>query len=277
MSSGSVLSSLGQSGDEISSWGENPLFHLTRLCLIFLQELFKNAPEGSNFKWDEDDELTRLYITDETPINNEVIEKRPAIASTRSGFAWAGLGLDQLRNERIRTGEQVFTDMLSGHITFNCMCRVAVESEYLAWIVSRHIWIFRHLLMKLGFHKIGEGQQILGRTPAGALISGDTEGEIINVPVVVPVHFQWTEKVQEKDLPLMNSVETSLLATMARRISEPHSKPPLSGTAVRPRITDYKKGIINPPSIKGKLIEPTEQLPGGQPDPDGITIKVINN
>ena len=277
MSSGSVLSSLGRPGDEISSWGENPLFHLTRLCLVFLQELFKSAPDGSNFKWDDDDELTQIYITDETPINSEVVEKRPAIASTRSAFVWAGLGLDQKRNQRIRTGEEIFTDMLSGHITFNCLCRVDVEAEYLAWIVSRHIWIFKHLLMRLGFHKIGENQQILGRTPAGALISGDTEGEIINVPVVVPVHFQWTERVQEKDLPLMNNIETNIVATMGSMVRKSHSKPPLVGTAVRPDVVDYKRAAINPPSIRGRLIQPAEQLPGGEPDPDGVTIKVINN
>ena len=39
--------------DEVSSWGENPLFHVTRLCLAFLQNLFKQAPKGS-FHWDSD-------------------------------------------------------------------------------------------------------------------------------------------------------------------------------------------------------------------------------
>lgn len=272
-----VQTHLPQPAGEVSSWGENPLFHLVRLCLLFVQELFVDPPEGANFRWTPDDETSRLYITDDTPVNTDVIQKRPAIATVRSGFAWAGLGLDQKRNHQIRTGEEIFTDMLSGNITFNCMSRVPVEAEYLAWLVSRHLWIFRHLLMQLGFHKIAEGQQILARSPAGALVSGDTEGEIINVPVIVPAHFQWTEKVQEKDLPLLQKIETNIVAKMASVIERSHTRPPLWGTSVKPKIFDQSRQVVNHPSMRGRRLVPaeTEPLPGSQPDEEGISVKVI--
>lgn len=262
--------------DTVSSWGENPLFHLTRICIIFLQELFSSVPSGANFRWSHDEELTRLYLTDESPINSTTVEKRPAIVTVRSEFAWAGLGLDQKRNHRIRTGEKIYTDMLSGNLTFNCLSRVPVEAEYLAWIVSRHIWIFRHLLMQQGFHKIGEGQRILGRSPAGSLIAGDTEHEIVNVPVIVPVHFQWTERVQEKDLPLMDKVITSINAKMGGVVQVNTTKPHLWGTAVRPTIKDRLSTSLRPPTIRGRRIEPVEPYPGSQPDPDGVNIRIIN-
>jgi len=278
VSEGTVQTHLPQPAScPVSEWAENPLFHLTRVCILFLQELFSDPPEGSNFRWLEDDEMTRLYLTDDTPVNSSVVEKRPAIATVRSGFAWAGLGLDQKRNHRIRTGEQVYTDMISGNLTFNCMSRVPVEAEYLAWLVSRHIWIFKHLLMQRGFHKIGEQQQILARSPAGALISGDTEHEICNVPVVVPAHFQWTERVQEKDLPLMDRVVTSINAKMGGVVELNSTQPALWGTAVKPEIKDRLSTAINPPSMRGRRLEPVEPHPGGQPDPEGVTIKVIND
>lgn len=279
MSQGTIQTHLPQPDGEISSWGENPLFHLIRICILFVQELFTDPPEGANFRWTPDDETTRLYITDETPVKSEVIQKRPGIATVRSGFNWAGLGLDQKRNHRIKTGEEIFTDMLSGNITFNCMSRVPVEAEYLAWLVSRHLWIFRHLLMQLGFHKIAEGQQILARSPAGALVSGDTEGEIINVPVIVPAHFQWTERVQEKDLPLLQKIETNIIARAGGYIQRSHGRPPLVGTSVKPDITDQSRKALNPPSMRGRVLEPvvTEPLPGSQPDEEGLDIKVIND
>lgn len=277
--SGTVQTHLpSQSGSEsVSSWAENPLFHLTRLCLIFLQELFKEAPEDSNFRWVDDEEQTRLYLTDETPVASSVVEKRPCIASVRSGFAWAGLGLDQKRNHRIRTGEQIYTDMISGNLTFNCMSRVPVEAEYLAWIVSRHIWIFKHLLMQHGFHKVGENQQILARSPAGALVSGDTEHEICNVPVIVPAHFQWTERVQQKDLPLMDRVVTAVNVKMGRVISVNETRYQLWGTSVKPKMKDRLSSSFRTPSIHGRTLEPREPYPGSQPDPDGVTIQVIND
>lgn len=278
MSTGTVQTHLPQPAScPISSWGENPLFHLTRVCILFLQELFSDPPEGSNFRWLADDEMTRLYLTDETPVNSVVVEKRPAIATVRSGFAWAGLGLDQKRNHQIRTGEEVYTDMLSGNLTFNCMSRVPVEAEYLAWLVSRHIWIFKHLLMQQGFHKIGENQQILGRSPAGALVSGDTEHEIVNVPVIVPAHFQWTERVQEKDLPLMDRVVTSINAKMGGVVGLNSTRPQLWGTSVKPKVKDQRRAVLNRPAIHGRQLEPIEPYPGSQPDPDGVTVTVISD
>lgn len=278
MTDGTIQTHLPQpASDPRSSWGENPLFHLTRVCLVFLQELFRDPPEGANFRWMEDEEMTRLYLTDDSPVQSEVVEKRPCIATVRSGFAWAGLGLDQKRNHRIRTGEVVYTDMLSGNLTFNCMSKVPVEAEYLAWLVSRHIWIFKHLLMQQGFHKIGEGQQILARSPAGALVAGDTEHEICNVPVIVPAFFQWTERVQEKDLPLMDKVVTSINAKLGDVVRLNSTKPHLWGTAVGPRIEDKKRSGLHHPSMRGKRLVPVEPQPGGQPDPDGISITVIND
>ena len=202
MSEGAVRQSSSQTVADMSAWGENPLFHLTRLFITFLQELFGQAPVGS-FHWTEDDTMTELIISDETPLHMEVIQKRPAIVTVRSGVAWAGIGLDQLMGKSIKTGEEIFTDMISGNMTLNCMSRVSVDAEYLAWLCSRHVWILKHTLMKWGFHKVGEQIQVLGRSPAGQIVSGDTEGEVILVPVVIPFHFQWMERIQEKDLPLL--------------------------------------------------------------------------
>lgn len=236
-------------GDEISSWGENPLFHVTRLCLSFLQNLFRQAPKGS-FHWDQDRQLTEVVITDELPLHSELINKRPAIVTVRSPVGFAGIGLEQKMSEDLITGARVHSDLISGHMTFNCVSRVKVEAEQMGWLVARHLWILHRVFMRAGFHKMGERVQILAATPAGAIIAGDTEGEIHNVPVVAPYEFQWTERITPLNLDIMNEIEASMTAGM-REPEERTVRVPLRGTAVRTDVV-LKKGRIRAPHIRGR-------------------------
>ena len=236
-------------GDKISSWAENPLFHVTRICLGFLQNLFKQAPEGE-FHWDSDKQISQIIIQDELPLHSEQIHKRPAIVTVRSPVAFAGIGLEQRRDENLRTGARVHTDLITGHMTFNCISRVKVQAEQLAWLVARHIWILHRIFMKAGFHKMGQRVQILAATPAGALVSGDTEGEIHNVPVIAPYEFQWTERITPLNLEVMSEIEVSMQSFM-REPSEKTERVPLRGTAVNVDVV-LKKGRIRPPHVRGR-------------------------
>lgn len=243
-------------GDSISSWGENPLFHVTRICLAFLQNLFKQAPEGE-FRWDADKQLTQLIIQDELPLHSEVVNKRPAIVTIRSPVQWAGIGLEQRRDENLRTGERVHTDLISGHMTFNCMSRVKVQAEQLGWLVARHIWILHRIFMRAGFHKMGQRVQILAATPAGALVSGDTEGEVHNVPVISPYEFQWTERITPVNLDVLNEIEVSM-ASFMRPVEERTERVPIRGTATNVDVA-LRKGRLRPPHVRGRPLSVAAQ------------------
>lgn len=255
--------------DAISSWGENPLFHVTRLCLSFLQGLFKQAPEGS-FRWNQDRQITELVVTDELPLHSEQINKRPAIITVRSPVQWQGIAMEQRVSESARTGERVHTDLITGHMTFNCLSRVKVEAEQLGWLVSRHLWILQRLFMKAGFHKIGQRVQILSATPAGALVSGDTEGEIHNVAVVSPYEFQWTERITPLNLDMLNEVGISMGGLVRER--EPEE--------VRLTPGAIASGRIRPPYIRGRPISQEarrDAIPSAQPAGFDINIVVEND
>lgn len=259
-------------GDEISSWGENPLFHVTRLCLTFLQRLFENAPDRSQLRWNADRQLTQIVITDEYPLHSEVLNKRPAVVTMRSPVAFAGLTMEQKMSENLRTGERVHSDMISGHMTFNCMSRVKVEAEQLAWLVARHLWILHRVFMRAGFHKMGERVQIQATSPAGAIIAGDTEGEILNVPVVSPYHFQWTERITPLNLTLLGEIEASMIAEMKPPATKTYTVP-MQGTAVRPEI-EVQRGVVRPPHIRGRPIN-TTPVPSSQPTDGGIATELL--
>jgi len=255
-----------------SSWADNPLEHLIRLCLIFAQELWKEAPTG-NFKWDPDDAVSEIVITDDAPIEPDVIEKRPAIVSVRSQCGWAGIGLDQLMSLSIRTGERVHTDLISGNITLNCLSRVKTEAELIAWVTANHFWVLKYILMKLGFHKIGEQIQVLSASPPGAIVSGDTEGEIINVPVVIPFHFQHTVKVSEEGLRVLNKIEQTITVQMTNPF-KPTTQLEEGGWGTGLYQQDGKraefqnmKGNIRPPTFRGRSLQPMNYIGGGKADP----------
>lgn len=202
---------------------------------------------------------------------SEVINKRPAIVTVRSPVAFAGISLEQLVSENMRTGERVHSDLISGNMTFNCMSRVKVEAEQLAWLVARHVWILHRLFMKAGFHKMGERVQILAATPAGALITGDTEGEIHVVPVVSPYHFQWTERITPLNLGLFREVEASMSVSM-KGPTENYERVPLRGTAVNVDVA-LKKGRIRAPHIRGRQLS-TTPVPSAPSEPYGVNVLV---
>jgi len=271
VSSGSVQTS--RDPQVLLQKDENPLFVATRTCILFLQTLFSKADRGF-FRWNQDPELTELVIQDEAPIHTEVVEKRPAIVTVRSATAFAGIGLDQLEFLDIKTGTEVHTDLISGNITFNCMSRVKVEAEYLGWQVARHLWIFKHTLMKAMFHKVGEQIQMGAPSPPGALISGDTEAEIVNVPIMMPFHFQWRDTITELDLEVMNDFQVNAQVLMSDVIKpDVTTRLPLRGTAPYAEREILRRGKIQPPSIRGRVLTPV-QYPGSQPSDPPISITV---
>ena len=264
-----------------SSWADNPLEHLVRLCVIFAQELWREAPRGF-FHWDEDQEHTEITITDDAPISPDVAEKRPAIVTVRSQTGWAGIGLDQMRDLKIRTGERVITDLLSGNVTLNCMSRVKTEAEYIAWVTANHFWVLRYILLKLGFHDIGQRIQVTAPSPPGAIISGDTEAEIVNVSVVVPFHFQHTVKVTEEGLVVLKKMETTVQTRAWARIKPTdHLLEGGWGTGIDQTDGTRAKhqnlrGNISPPSFRQRKLVPVvpRPYPGGESKPIGVTVKI---
>lgn len=262
--------------DDISSWAESPLRHVTRLCLSFLQGLFKQSTEG-NLKWSMDPEKTEILITDEQPLNADVINKRPAIVTVRSPVAWAGIALDQLQHYDFRTGERVHTDLISGNMTFNCVARRKDVAETIAWIAARHFWILRRIMLKNGFHDFGQRIQVLAPSPPGAIISGAADPESVCVPIIVPYHFQWQETIRATDLETVQEIE----AHITSRIPEPLRPTPMAaGGSPGPGLRGTGLGAtesglkgLRPPWIRGRTLRVlrTDTLPDSQQHGDPVT------
>lgn len=243
--------------DSLSSWGENPLIHMSRLCLAFLQGLFEQAPRGQNmFHYDEDPQTTEVVITDNPPINSETVGSRPYIILVRAPVGFAGVAMDQLQSADLKTGTRVHTDLLPGNFTFNCVARHKNVAETLAWVVARHSWILRRILLTQGFHDFGQRIQILSPTPPGALIDGSGDVEAVNVAVVVPFYFQWQDTISPQEQRLAEAVEVRL-TTLVPPVRKPTAValdgspgPGLRGTAM---------GAVVTARINSRRLENTRQ------------------
>jgi hypothetical protein len=266
--SAKIQTSLPQPGGEISSWQENPLFHVKRLSLAFLRKLFSYAPPGY-FHWDSDPILSEIEITGEVPLRPEVPEKRPVIAIARSGAQWNGVTMDQFLSMDLKTGSRTHTDLISGNLTINCLSRVDTEAEQIAWLVSRHFWILRRIFLKMGFTDIGQRISLGSPSPPGSIIQGDTTPEIVNVVALVPFFFQWTESVTEEDLSIFNGLEAEITVNMTDVVKTTNSRIPGGfGTATMqvngvPVEHQNIMGNIKPPYVKGCRRSPVQQQVGG--------------
>jgi hypothetical protein len=103
------------------------------------------------------------------------------------------------------SGERTHTDLLTGSFSINCVSRNGLEAERLALLVAKAIRIYRRHLQRAGFFHIGHLVQVGTESPAGSLVSGDSDEDFVVVPVTLPVYYQTSWKVGY-NATLLNSI-----------------------------------------------------------------------
>jgi hypothetical protein len=268
-----------------SSWENDPLNYVIRAYIAFLQTVFETADRGC-FHWSPQLEETELVITEESPVNLDAIEQKPAMSVLLGPTRFNGSSLDDLVNVKTKNAEEIHTDLIPGTITINCLSRVAHECRFLAWQAARHMWILRKLFVReTHIHEANRNIQIGAVSPAGALATGDTEAEWLNVPVQAPFFLQWTDRV----LPLTHDWSGRPIHTLqkvgmafATRMSGVQSSKtfeqttgletgaPAWGTmAEKARVNQKirRSAVLKPPGIRGKTIV-------REPEPGSTSIPV---
>ncbi len=234
---------------EPQGFNEEPLFYASRLYLVFLQGLFKQFAEGS-YKWSDDDRLTEIWISDQSPFPHERISQRPAIITMRGPARFANLSLDQMQELDRMTGRKRRTDIIGCTMSLNCIAKSGVEAQRLAWIVFTHIRRFKALLQRHGFHKIGDDMNMGPESDPGSIIQPESDSEIVMVTVQSPFYLQWTEDVTPADAALLDAINTHIHT----RVAPPYT------TRLK-----AKDATLRRPTIRGRPISPDTVFP--IPDP----------
>lgn len=232
--------------------GEDPLYNITRIYLLFLQGLFKQFPEGS-YRWSDDEKLSEITITDQVPVPKDRIEQRPAIVTMRGPAQFANLTLDQMRTVDVRTGMKERTDLLSATMTMSVLSRSGVEAGRIAWIIARHIRTFKTLIQRAGLHKIGDTLTIGPETPPGSMVQGEVDPEMVMVTVQSPFFVQWTEQSTPLDAVMLKNIELHLIGGL------PQPAALTTDASVELR-------TLNRPTIRGRAIGQAPSYPNNPID-----------
>lgn len=209
--------------------GEDPLFHYTRVFARFLQLVFATFDKGS-YNWNEDEALSDIIITDQATIARDVVEKRPAIILSRGSASFGNLALDQFAgpgplpkkkgedmkypNEDFQTGVRRYTDLVACTMTYNCLSKVGLEAQRLAWIAMMATRRLKRSLMQAGIHRVGEEIQVGSESAPGAIVQPESDTEIIMVSVGVPFYFQDFWSIGPKDNLLLKNIELALTSSL---------------------------------------------------------------
>lgn len=150
----------------------HPIQQVRTLYIEFVQHLFAQQPSGS-YKWLPDMTQTEIVITDENVLKASAVGKRPAVTFTRGQLQFFSLGMDDMLSYDFTTGAKTKSVLIPGVMSINCLSRVDIEAENLAFAIAENLWMNREILMQKGFFEIGRQPTLTAASPAGAIVQGD--------------------------------------------------------------------------------------------------------
>lgn len=201
--------------DPKESFVEDPLGHVSRSYLFFLQRLFSAFPAG-NYRWTDDDETTEIVFSDQEALEPSLLGRVPGVVAVRGPFSWANLGMDQMMTRNVRTGASTHTDLMMGSMTLNVISDKGTVATKLAGIIHSGLCYFRNQLIRIGgFHHVGVDPAISPEQPAGGLVLGDSDHDFVVVSVQSSVHLQRTWSMELLDADILEAVNADLQAKWA--------------------------------------------------------------
>lgn len=164
--------------------------HVTRVFVYFLQNLFRDFPEGYGMKWRPEEENTELLITAEKP-RLEAIEKTPHITCVLGSSQYANTSLDQLQAVRASDGRRSHTDLIPATMAYHCQAKEGLVARRIAWNAAKYTNVFRRIIMREGgFHHVSPGISISAETGPTAYTGPVSETDLVSVVVTVPFYWQ---------------------------------------------------------------------------------------
>ena len=203
----------------------DPLFYFTLLFLSFIQGLFKQRPEGE-YKYSEDENITEIIIADQVTAAKETV---PRIITARGPANYITLFCDDMVKRSLKKDERKRTSLLSIPMTINCIAKLGIEAQELAFFIAHNIWSHRVLLQQHGIHKIDRNFSISPETPTDAIFAPSVVPEGIMVSLVVPFIVRWTVTTVPNNAPKLREIDnyiTKKLAPTLKGIDTPETPLP---------------------------------------------------
>ena len=189
----------------------DPLFYFTLLFLSFIQGLFKQRPEGE-YKYSEDENITEIIIADQVTAAKETV---PRIITARGPANYITLFCDDMVKRSLKKDERKRTSLLSIPMTINCIAKLGIEAQELAFFIAHNIWSHRVLLQQHGIHKIDRNFSISPETPTDAIFAPSVVPEGIMVSLIVPFIVRWTVTTVPNNAPKLREIDNYITKKLA--------------------------------------------------------------
>jgi hypothetical protein len=193
----------------LTSARDTPLTHVRMLYNTFVKVLYSNRPVG-DMHW-TDDERSEIYISDDSPVDGDLIGMRPCVSFTRSAVQFYSLGMDDMMSYDFETGQKTKGVLVPGVMSINCCSRSDLESENMAFWLAEHLWILREKLMgTAAFFEIGRQSQVSAPSRAEGIISGDNGREYYCTTVTSPFQFSRTSQFTPINQQVVNEIALAI-------------------------------------------------------------------
>lgn len=156
--------------------GSSDSFWIKRFFLSFLQAFFA---ENRKFTWSAS-QSTKIIIADKFAFDLDLAHMKPCIVLSRGYTRFLGTNIGQYFSRSLLSDNAIFTDLIGGSITINCMAKNGIICEELADIIKNALVGYKDQLRANGLHSLGSitvGEE--------RVLESDAEVKLTVVPVSV--------------------------------------------------------------------------------------------
>ncbi len=167
------------------------------LFISFYQEVFRHMDE---FRYSDDEKLTRLLIYDKFARNLDTVGKKPSLVTDLKSINKGDTVIDDFvgNADLFQTGNKSQIDLFSTVLIVHAMSSVQAESRRLAFLAGFSVFGLEEELFKRGIFEL-RVPTVVGE-PRKLVTS--SEGEIWSTPTTIQVYFQdsWVTKIINSDI-----------------------------------------------------------------------------
>lgn len=168
--------------------------YLMILSGIFLQT-------KTEYKWDPDEDITKIIISDriQKPVENQSF--RPMIYLHRGRMSYSNTSIDKMISKDFNMQTTTYTDLIQGTMVLNAVSSEGLEAEEIGSMLFSVLQAYSKEFQKLGFQHFVVNEILEER-----IVDSGFDTKLIEVPVITSFTFQHTWCVSDLDLQLLKDV-----------------------------------------------------------------------